>query len=619
MAAGLRALAGPVREDAVEHVERLAHLLRVRVRAEVDDPAPVPLAREHHARVVVLDRDRDVRERLVVAQADVERRAVALDQVLLQVQRLDLGVRDDHLDVGDPLRQPLDRRARVRRGLEVRAHARPQRLRLADVEHLAALVAEEVDAGLRRKPFQLLFQVCGHGRARVASDPVRKAVLAAVVAAAAVGGVILAVVLSGGERRRLVFRDRRRRPLRRGRRPGRRRRSRRRSRSTTAPRHDRRPARPRPPPRLRLRRAGRGRRRSCSGPWTTRSSSRARASRRRRWTSPATPASTPPRSRPPGSAGSAGRRAALVHVLGNVAAATRQADMQLVVVVWHGLGRDTPQTPAERADFAAYAAALVKLLPQVRAVIVGNEPNLSTFWKPQFGAGGQRPRRPRVRRPARAQLRRDQDRAPVGAGARRRALAARRRPARRLAPDPLADRVHPRPRRRLPRERPRPAADGRASRSTRTWRPRRTRRTPAHPENTTITLADYPKLVSLLGQAFRGTAQPGARLPVYYTEFGVQTAVPAAKRRFYDRPRLARAHRQRLLRHAGRLLPPRARARLLPADRPRPVRLPHLRRAGPRRLAVGPLLRRPHAEAEPARLQARRRRPAQRQAVALPR
>jgi hypothetical protein len=56
----------------------------------------------------------------------------------------------------------------------------------------------------------------------------------------------------------------------------------------------------------------------------------------------------------------------------------------------------------------------------------------------------------------------------------------------------------------------------------------------AHPDNTTITLADYPKLVSLLGQAFRGTAQQGALLPVYYTEFGVQTAVPSAKRSFYS-------------------------------------------------------------------------------------
>src|SRR2546422_10477530 len=100
----LRPLAGAVREDAVEDVERLAYLLRVRVRPEVDDAAPVPLAREHDPRVVVLDGDGDVRERLVVAQADVERRAVALDEILLEVQGLDLGVGDDHLDIGNPLR-----------------------------------------------------------------------------------------------------------------------------------------------------------------------------------------------------------------------------------------------------------------------------------------------------------------------------------------------------------------------------------------------------------------------------------------------------------------------------------------------------------------------------------
>ena len=105
---GLRPLARPVAEDAVEHVERLAHLLRVRVRAEVDDAAAVPLAREHHARELVLDRDRDVRERLVVAQPDVERRPVALDEVLLEVERLDLGAGDDRLDVGDAVDELVD-------------------------------------------------------------------------------------------------------------------------------------------------------------------------------------------------------------------------------------------------------------------------------------------------------------------------------------------------------------------------------------------------------------------------------------------------------------------------------------------------------------------------------
>src|SRR5439155_24847749 len=103
VASGLRPLAGAVREDTVEHVQRLAHLLRVRVRTEVDDPPAVPLPGEHHARVLVLDRDRDVRKRLVVAKPDVERRPVPLDEILLEVERLDLVLGDDDLDVLDPL------------------------------------------------------------------------------------------------------------------------------------------------------------------------------------------------------------------------------------------------------------------------------------------------------------------------------------------------------------------------------------------------------------------------------------------------------------------------------------------------------------------------------------
>ena len=69
------------------------------------DAAPVALAREHDARVLVLDRHGDVRERLVVAQPHVERRPVALDEVLLEVERLDLGAGHDRLDVGDALGQ----------------------------------------------------------------------------------------------------------------------------------------------------------------------------------------------------------------------------------------------------------------------------------------------------------------------------------------------------------------------------------------------------------------------------------------------------------------------------------------------------------------------------------
>ena len=127
---------------------------------EVDDAAPVPLAREHHPRVLVLDGDRDVRERLVVAQPDVERRPVALDEVLLEVERLDLGAGDDHLEVGDRGRRaaPIPCRVSPERW-KYAPNAWPQRLRLADVQHLSRAVAKEVDARLRRQALELVLDV----------------------------------------------------------------------------------------------------------------------------------------------------------------------------------------------------------------------------------------------------------------------------------------------------------------------------------------------------------------------------------------------------------------------------------------------------------------------------
>jgi hypothetical protein len=56
----------------------------------------------------------------------------------------------------------------------------------------------------------------------------------------------------------------------------------------------------------------------------------------------------------------------------------------------------------------------------------------------------------------------------------------------------------------------------------------------AHPRSTTISLADYPKLVALLGEAFDGTAQAGSALPIVYDEFGVQSRIPASKAMVYD-------------------------------------------------------------------------------------
>ena len=54
-----------------------------------------------------------------------------------------------------------------------------------------------------------------------------------------------------------------------------------------------------------------------------------------------------------------------------------------------------------------------------------------------------------------------------------------------------------------------------------------------HPNSTTIALADYDKLVTLLGSVFAGTAQRGSTLPIYYDEFGVETQIPPAKAGLY--------------------------------------------------------------------------------------
>ena len=86
--------------------------------------------------------------------------AVALDEVLLEMERLDLGPRDDHLDAGralDELRDPGARVAAPR--LEVGTDPRAQRFRLPDVEDVGTLAAKEVHTRLRRKSLQRITNV----------------------------------------------------------------------------------------------------------------------------------------------------------------------------------------------------------------------------------------------------------------------------------------------------------------------------------------------------------------------------------------------------------------------------------------------------------------------------
>ena len=202
--------------------------------------------------------------------------------------------------------------------------------------------------------------------------------------------------------------------------------------------------------------------------------------------------------------------------------------VRLVIAVDTGGPLQTPSSLFDRKQFAQYTAALARSLPYVRDFIVGNEPNLNRFWMPQFEGPGRDAAAPAYE----ALLARTYDSlkavspsinviggalAPRGGDNGRSArqthspttflrdVGTAYRKSRRALPimDTLV--IHP---------------YGESS---------KTPPTALHPKSTSISIADYPKLVKLLRDAFHGTAQRGASLPILYGEYGVQTRIPFDK------------------------------------------------------------------------------------------
>ena len=75
-------------------------------------------------------------------------------------------------------------------------------------------------------------------------------------------------------------------------------------------------------------------------------------------------------------------------VLANVAGAAQPSGVRLYVTVMHPGSGTTPLTDEARAEFASYAAAIVREVPAIGHVIIANEPNLNRFWLPQFNPDG---------------------------------------------------------------------------------------------------------------------------------------------------------------------------------------------------------------------------------------
>jgi hypothetical protein len=213
-------------------------------------------------------------------------------------------------------------------------------------------------------------------------------------------------------------------------------------------------------------------------------------------------------------------------------AAAGANDIRPIVSVYQ-LSGDTPVSAADRADFASFAASLAKALPDVHDFVVGNEPNIDLFWRPQFGPGGEDAAAPSFE----ALLAQTYD-ALKAVDSRIDVIGVGLAP--RGSDVPSATRETHSPTDFL-------LDLGRAYRASGRTKPimdalslhpygesPRVPPTLAHPHVKSIGFADYGKLTALLAQAFGGTAQPGRDLPLVYGEYGVETTIPHAKAGLYS-------------------------------------------------------------------------------------
>jgi hypothetical protein len=226
--------------------------------------------------------------------------------------------------------------------------------------------------------------------------------------------------------------------------------------------------------------------------------------------------------------------------LQNAADAARLNGIRLIISVYPNGSAVTPLTPTARAQFASYAASIPQLIPYVRDVIVGNEPNLNRFWMPQFTRMG----------------------LDAAASSYLGLLAQTYDRLKAVSPNVnvIGGSVSPRggDNPSLARHTHSPTqfildlgAAYRRSGRTRpvmdwfSFHPYLERSslppTHAHPRSSTIAIADYGKLVGVLGRAFDGTAQRGSTLPIIYDEFGVQTHATDGKRSLYTNQELPSA------------------------------------------------------------------------------
>ena len=150
-------------EAAMDQVDQPMREVAGEVWAKVGAAVLAQAPRDEDFGVAVRHRELDVGVGLVVAQQDVEARLALLDQVVLERQRFVLVGDGDVFDVDGLAHQRAGLRVGLRRLQKIRADARAQVLRLADVDDLALGVLVEVAARLGGEGADFLQQIHAMG------------------------------------------------------------------------------------------------------------------------------------------------------------------------------------------------------------------------------------------------------------------------------------------------------------------------------------------------------------------------------------------------------------------------------------------------------------------------
>jgi len=219
-------------------------------------------------------------------------------------------------------------------------------------------------------------------------------------------------------------------------------------------------------------------------------------------------------------------------LLGNAVNAAQFTGIRVILSIYPFGSSVTPLTDESQADFASFAVDVANRFPYVHDFIIGNEPNLNRFWLPQFNADGTDAAAPAYERLLALTydaLKAVRPHSTIYGGA--------------LAPrgvdKPFTGRDTHSPTAFIADLGAAYRASGREIpiMDALAFHPYPENSTIGpnfpHPNSTSIGLADYDKLVGLLGSAFDGTAQRGSTLPIIYDEFGIETLVPPEKSQLY--------------------------------------------------------------------------------------